>query len=62
MCVRAIHVPVVHPFELHQQALASMPGMREIVLIGFFEPQLFAPFLADVAKEFPGVSVRYGRD
>ena len=46
----------------HVSALATLPEMKEILLIGFFEPQVFQSFLDEVAKEFPRVTIRYLRE
>lgn len=51
--------PMVH----HQvTALAQLPDMREILLIGFFEPSSFAPFIQQVSAVYPKVSIRYLRE
>ncbi|KAJ3346987.1 Proteasome subunit alpha type-2 [Entophlyctis luteolus] len=46
----------------HVNALAKVPGMKEIILIGFFENQVFDRFLAEVQMEFSHISIRYLRE
>ncbi|ORY48244.1 nucleotide-diphospho-sugar transferase [Rhizoclosmatium globosum] len=46
----------------HVNALAKIPGMKEILLVGFFEKEVFDRFLADVQSEFSTVSIRYLRE
>ncbi|KAJ3020381.1 UNVERIFIED_CONTAM: hypothetical protein HDU68_010217, partial [Siphonaria sp. JEL0065] len=46
----------------HVNALAKLPGMKEILLVGFFEKEVFDRFLADVQLEFNNVSIRYLRE
>jgi mannose-1-phosphate guanylyltransferase len=43
----------------HVSALAKVEGMKEILLIGFFENSIFDRFLSDVQLEFPSVSIKY---
>ncbi|KAI8613947.1 nucleotide-diphospho-sugar transferase [Chytriomyces sp. MP71] len=46
----------------HINALAKVPGMKEILLIGFFEKEVFEGFLAQVQMEFNTISIRYLRE
>lgn len=46
----------------HVTALAKLSGMKEILLIGFFEKEVFDRFLAEVQMEFNNVSIRYLRE
>ncbi|KAJ3114784.1 Proteasome subunit alpha type-2 [Phlyctochytrium bullatum] len=46
----------------HVAALAKVPGMKEILLIGFFENNVFDRFLTEVQMEFPSISIRYLRE
>ncbi|KAJ3011168.1 UNVERIFIED_CONTAM: Proteasome subunit alpha type-2 [Siphonaria sp. JEL0065] len=46
----------------HVNALAKLPGMKEILLVGFFEKEVFDRFLADVQLEFNTISIRYLRE
>lgn len=43
----------------HIVALAKIPGMKEIFLVGFFEQKVFDSFIRDVQTEFPFVVIRY---
>ena len=42
----------------HVSALARLPGMREILVVGFFENSVFDRFLTEVQLEFPTVPIR----
>ncbi|KAL2913407.1 hypothetical protein HK105_207152, partial [Polyrhizophydium stewartii] len=46
----------------HVSSLAKTPGMREILLIGFFENAVFDRFITEVSIEFPHLSIRHVRD
>ncbi|KNE66323.1 hypothetical protein AMAG_10546 [Allomyces macrogynus ATCC 38327] len=46
----------------HLAALADVPGLRDVALIGFFEDAVFAPFLDRVHVDFPTLNVRYLRE
>lgn len=48
--------PMIHH---HVTSLAKVPGMREILLIGFFENSVFDRFLTETQIEFPDISIRY---
>jgi mannose-1-phosphate guanylyltransferase len=48
------------PMVYHQvSALAKLPDLKEILLIGFYEPNLFQQFIDDASAEFPGISIRF---
>lgn len=40
------------------RALAGLEGLKEVVLIGFYEDAIFAPFVRDVTRDFPNLNVR----
>lgn len=42
----------------HVVALSKVPGMKEILLIGFFETSVFDRFLSEVQIEFPSISIK----
>lgn len=42
----------------HLLSLAKVPGMREILLIGFFEASVFERFIAMAQIEFPNLTIR----
>ncbi|KAJ1567965.1 Proteasome subunit alpha type-2 [Cladochytrium tenue] len=46
----------------HVAALAKVPGIKEILLIGFFENNVFDRFLLDIQMEFKHVVIRYLRE
>ncbi|KAI8807102.1 nucleotide-diphospho-sugar transferase [Cladochytrium replicatum] len=46
----------------HVAALAKLPGMKEILLIGFFDQSIFDRFLTEVQMEFYHISIRYLRE
>ncbi|KAJ3180329.1 Proteasome subunit alpha type-2, partial [Irineochytrium annulatum] len=46
----------------HVSSLAKVPGMKEILLIGFFENNVFDRFLTEVQMEFNTISIRYLRE
>ena len=43
-------------------ALARVPGLTEVVLIGFYEDSVMAGFLKDVKREFPNIGISYLRE
>ncbi|KAI9031249.1 nucleotide-diphospho-sugar transferase [Hyaloraphidium curvatum] len=46
----------------HVDALAQVEGMRDILLIGFYENGVFDRFLSEVTLDFPGINFRYLRE
>ncbi|KAJ3292961.1 hypothetical protein HK104_004886 [Borealophlyctis nickersoniae] len=52
-------VPMVHH---HVSALAKLQGMREILVLGFFEQGVLDRFLTEVQIEFSGINIRYLRE
>jgi mannose-1-phosphate guanylyltransferase len=46
----------------HVQALAKVPGIIEILLIGFYDAHVFDRFLIETQIEFPQTNVRYLRE
>ncbi|TPX39463.1 hypothetical protein SeMB42_g00258 [Synchytrium endobioticum] len=46
----------------HVAALASLPSLKEILLVGFFENSVFDRFLTEVQMEFYNISIRYLRE
>ena len=41
------------------QALSKVEGLKEVILIGFFDDTVFAQFLRETAKDFPSLSIRW---
>ncbi|SAM09130.1 hypothetical protein [Absidia glauca] len=46
----------------HLSALSKVKGLQEVLVIGFFEDQVFANFLDQAATEFPALNLRYLRE
>jgi mannose-1-phosphate guanylyltransferase len=44
------------------RAIARVPDIREVFLIGYFEEDIFRAFLKDCSKTFPTLSVKYLRE
>jgi mannose-1-phosphate guanylyltransferase len=42
----------------HLSALSKVKGLQEVLIIGFFEDQVFANFLDQAATEFPALNLR----
>ena len=42
----------------HVQALAKVPQMKEILLVGFYDQNVFDRFLLETQIEFPFISIR----
>ena len=42
----------------HIAALAKVPGMKEILLVGFYEQSVLDRFLTEVQMEFYNISIR----
>lgn len=42
----------------HIQALSKVEGMHEVLLIGFYEDAVMAPFVKDASRDFPNLSIR----
>ncbi|KAG0165009.1 Proteasome subunit alpha type-2 [Apophysomyces sp. BC1034] len=46
----------------HLAALSKVEGLQEVLIVGFFEDNVFSRFLDDAAVEFPNLSIRYLRE
>ncbi|KAI9308191.1 nucleotide-diphospho-sugar transferase [Cunninghamella echinulata] len=46
----------------HLRALSKVEGLKEVLIVGFFEDQIFSRFLDDAATEFPHLNIRYLRE
>ncbi|KAL8287158.1 hypothetical protein RQP46_003610 [Phenoliferia psychrophenolica] len=44
------------------QALSKVQGLREVILIGFYDDNVFAHFVKEASKDFPNLSIRYMRE
>lgn len=49
-------VPMIYH---HIAALAKIEGLKEVLLIGFFDNGVFDEFLRDVQRDFPHLSVKW---
>ncbi|KAK7204714.1 nucleotide-diphospho-sugar transferase [Myxozyma melibiosi] len=43
-------------------ALAAVPSVKEVLLIGFYDDSVFSDFLAEASREFPQFSIKYLRE
>jgi mannose-1-phosphate guanylyltransferase len=43
-------------------ALATVPTVKEIILIGFYEDHVFKDFISDTQKQYPHLTVKYLRE
>ncbi|CAG8545239.1 3357_t:CDS:2 [Racocetra fulgida] len=43
----------------HLDALSKVEGLKEVLLIGFYEDSVFQRFIDDAARDFPQIYVRY---
>ncbi|KAG2180805.1 hypothetical protein INT43_008384 [Umbelopsis isabellina] len=48
--------------EHHLSALAKIDNLKEVLIIGFFEDNVFANFIDHAAVEYPNINVRYLRE
>ncbi|RIB15390.1 nucleotide-diphospho-sugar transferase [Gigaspora rosea] len=52
-----------HPIIWHHlDALSKVEGLKEVLLIGFYEDSVFQRFIDDAARDFPQIYVRYLRE
>lgn len=52
-----------HPIIEHCfNAVAKVPQIREVFIVGYYEESVFRDFLKDTAKAFPKISVKYLRE
>ncbi|KAI9893643.1 MAG: Proteasome subunit alpha type-2 [Vezdaea aestivalis] len=52
-----------HPIVWHcLTAIAKVPSIREVALLGFYEASVFHEFIKDSAKEFPQLKLTYLRE
>lgn len=42
----------------HLAALTKVEGLKEVLIIGFFEDNVFSRFVDDAANEFPSLNIR----
>lgn len=52
-----------HPIIYHSlKAVAKVPGLREVVLVGYYDETVFRDFIKDAGKEFPQLRIQYLRE
>lgn len=52
-----------HPIIWHcLRAVAKVPGIREVCLVGYYDDTVFRDFIKDSAKEFPKIKIIYLRE
>ncbi|CAG8438440.1 2073_t:CDS:2 [Rhizophagus irregularis] len=52
-----------HPIIWHHlEALSKIEGLKEVLLIGFYEDSIFQRFIDDSTREFPKINIRYFRE
>ena len=52
-----------HPIIWHcLRAVAKVPGIKEVVLIGYYDESVFREFIKDSAKELPQIRIQYLRE
>lgn len=52
-----------HPIIWHcLRAVAKVPGIREVILVGYYDEAVFRDFSRDAAKEFPHIRIQYLRE
>jgi len=52
-----------HPIIWHcLRAVAKVPGIREVILVGYYDESVFRDFIRDSAKEFPQIRIQYLRE
>jgi mannose-1-phosphate guanylyltransferase len=40
-------------------AMAKVPGLTEVIIIGFYEDAAMAGFVKESKREFPNIAIRY---
>jgi mannose-1-phosphate guanylyltransferase len=43
-------------------ALAAVPGLTQVVIIGFYEDAVMNPFIKEAKREFPNIGISYLRE
>ncbi|KAI9887717.1 MAG: Proteasome subunit alpha type-2 [Watsoniomyces obsoletus] len=52
-----------HPIIWHcLTAIAKVPAIREVILVGYYEESVLRDFIKDSTKEFPQLSIKYLRE
>lgn len=52
-----------HPIIWHcLRAVSRVPGIKEVILVGYYDESVFRDFIRDSAKEFPQIRIQYLRE
>jgi mannose-1-phosphate guanylyltransferase len=52
-----------HPIIWHcLQAIAKVPGLREVILVGYYDESVFKDFIKECARELPRLRIQYLRE
>ena len=52
-----------HPIIWHcLRAVAKVPGIREVILVGYYDEAVFRDFIKDSARELPQIRIQYLRE
>ncbi|KAI9805953.1 MAG: hypothetical protein M1825_000567 [Sarcosagium campestre] len=52
-----------HPIVWHcLTAIAKVPAIREVILVGYYDETVFRDFIKDSAKEYPQITIKYLRE
>lgn len=52
-----------HPIIAHCfSAIAKVPSIKEVFIVGYYEEAVFKDFIKDAAKDYPHISIRYLRE
>ncbi|KAI4154140.1 MAG: hypothetical protein LQ340_001876 [Diploschistes diacapsis] len=52
-----------HPIIWHcLRAIAKVPGIREVILVGYYDESVFRDFIKDSSKELPQIRIQYLRE
>ncbi|KAI9672961.1 MAG: Proteasome subunit alpha type-2 [Caeruleum heppii] len=52
-----------HPIIWHcLTAIAKVPAIREVILVGYYDETVFRDFIKDSSKEFPHITIKYLRE
>ncbi len=62
-CAQPLFDVAGHPIIWHcLGAVAKVPGIREVILVGYYDESVFRDFIRDSAKEFPQIRIQYLRE
>ena len=62
-CTQPLFDVAGHPIIWHcLRAVAKVPGIREVILVGYYDEGVFRDFIRVSAKEFPQIRIQYLRE